>query len=1024
MPTYAATGFVLVILSAAAAGADDFPVVEDTEKSSPALTPQQALEALSLPEGFRATLFAAEPDVRQPIALATDSRGRLWVAENYSYAERERNFDDRFRDRILILEDTDQDGTFDRRTVFWDQGRRLTSVEIGYGGVWVLDAPRLLFIPDRDHNDQPDGEPIVMLDGWNDSRVRHNIVNGLRWGPDGWLYGRHGILATSTVGPPGSSPDQRIRMNCGIWRFHPVRHTFEVVCHGGTNSWGMDWDSNGEMFYINTVIGHLWHVVPGAYYRRMYGEHLRPNLYQVIEQTADHFHWDTTETWSDIRKLGVTKTTDEAGGGHAHSGMVIAQFPDWPEQYSQSVLTVNLHGRRLNRDTLHRHGATFTGRHAPDFIHTTDPWFRGVELHAGRHGELYIADWSDTGECHENDGVHRSSGRIFRITYRSTPQGATPPGDTARLRDLSSVELVDRLSANHEWQSRTVRRLLAERSAEGKDLSLSLARLLKQVRNGSPGTAIRALWTLHTLNAAREPVLVELLQHDREELRVAAVRMLSSHSTLAADTVKQLAGLSFSESSGLVLTHLASLLRTLPHEQRWALAEGLASQKRYREDRVLPLMIWYGIEPAVPGHPAAAIQLVNSTEISSLRRFIARRITGNIERNPEAVEQLLRLVKVTEPDTDLGSDLVQGMSMALRGWRKAPRPAGWNRFASLLSSHPSTGIQQQIRELSVVFGDGRALDLIEKIAFGNASVSERRAAIRTLVRARRAGLVGKLQNLLGNRDLAAEAIYGLAAFNTPETPELLVARFSGFRSAARAEAVNTLVSRPLYAQALLEAIQGGRIPRDAVSAFQIRQMQSFENASIGRQVSDIWPDLKQQSARATRQIRQLQKTLTDDVLSAADRSRGRALFAKSCANCHKLFGEGRSIGPDLTGAQRSNLNYLLENIVDPSATVSKNFQLTSVVLENGRVFNGVVLNRSEKILTLQTADRRVTIPVTDIDETRDSQLSLMPENQLRVMTDQEIQDLISYLMSPGQVPLPEKAAAGERQPASDQRPAR
>ena len=256
--------------------------------------------------------------MRQPIALATDSRGRLWVAENYSYAERERNFDNRFRDRIIILEDEDLDGSFDKRTVFWDKGRRLTSVEIGYGGVWVLDAPNLLFIPDRDGDDKPDGEPVVMLDGWNDSRVRHNIVNGLRWGPDGWLYGRHGILATSSVGPPGASPDQRTKINCGIWRFHPTRRTFEVVCYGGTNAWGMDWDSNGEPFYINTVIGHLWHIIPGAYYRRMYGEHFNPNVYRVIEQTADHFHWDTKERWSDIRKLGVTNTTDEAGGGHAH----------------------------------------------------------------------------------------------------------------------------------------------------------------------------------------------------------------------------------------------------------------------------------------------------------------------------------------------------------------------------------------------------------------------------------------------------------------------------------------------------------------------------------------------------------------------------------------------------------------------------------------------------------------------------------------------------------------------------------
>ena len=215
------------------------PVVPDTEKAPiPFMTPAESLKALKLPDGFTATMFAHEPDVRNPIGIATDERGRLWVAENYSYAEASLGWDDKLKDRVIILEDTDGDGKADKRKIFWDQGRRLTSVEIGYGGVWVLDAPKLLFIPDKNRDDVPDGEPIVMLDGWNDSAIRHNIVNGLRWGPDGWLYGRHGILQTSQVGRPGATADQRTPMNVGIWRFHPTRHTFEVVCNGTTNPWG------------------------------------------------------------------------------------------------------------------------------------------------------------------------------------------------------------------------------------------------------------------------------------------------------------------------------------------------------------------------------------------------------------------------------------------------------------------------------------------------------------------------------------------------------------------------------------------------------------------------------------------------------------------------------------------------------------------------------------------------------------------------------------------------------------------
>ena len=990
------------VLTNSALFADDFPKIENTEKGSPPLTPEQALKALQLPKGFHATLFAAEPDVRQPIALATDSRGRLWVAENYSYAERERNFDDRFRDRIIILEDEDLDGSFDKRTVFWDKGRRLTSVEIGHGGVWVLDAPNLLFIPDRDSNDKPDSEPIVMLDGWNNSRVRHNIVNGLRWGPDGWLYGRHGILATSSVGPPGASPDQRTKINCGIWRFHPTHRTFEVVCHGGTNAWGMDWDSNGEPFYINTVIGHLWHIIPGAYNRRMYGEHFNPNVYRVIEQTADHFHWDTKERWSDIRKLGVTNTTDEAGGGHAHCGMIIAQFPEWPKKYFHSVLTANLHGRRINRDTLHRHGATFTGKHAVDFIKTTDPWFRGVELHAGRHGELYIADWSDTGECHENDGVHRSSGRIFQVTYSRPAPDAPKQVPHLDLRELSSEQLTKSHEIDDEWRVRMSRLILAERAAAGNILTKEIAHLKWLVAEAEGKTQMRALWTIHAMGAADEKWLASLLKHDREEIVSAALRMLADVGVDSKTTLKRLEVLSLSDPSGLVLTYVASLLQRLPHEQRWQIAKALASRNQFADDRVLPLMIWYAIEEAVPANPPAAIQLAENTQIRMLREFIARRLTENIERNPEAVDQLLSGRLPTRGTIDV----INGMFTALKGWRQAPQPKKWDAYKDIVANTKDIDTVNRFRDLSIVFGDGRALEEVEKIAFGNAPVDERRAAIRSLVRARRKGIVPKLQNLLGNRELAATAIAGLAAFKTPETPGLLVKRFAGFRTGSRTEAINTLVSRASYAEVLLKAIQDGLVPKDEVSAFQIRQMQNFENETIAAKVNEIWPELKELTAEKKDQIAKWRTELTEDVLTMADRSRGRLVFSKSCANCHKLFGEGKTIGPDLTGAQRTNLNYLLENIVDPSATVSKNFQLSIVILEDGRNFSGVIVERKDKTVTIQTADRRVTIARDEIDETLESKLSLMPENQLKVMKPQDVRNLISYLMSPSQVPLP------------------
>jgi putative membrane-bound dehydrogenase-like protein len=393
----------------------EFPKVFDTEKTPGGPMPaEEAARTVELPPGFKCQVFAAEPHVQQPIAMAWDARGRLWIAECYTYAENPDRWNTTLRDRILIFEDADKDGRFDKRTVFWDEGVRLTSIEIGYGGVYALCAPNLLFLPDKNGDDVPDGPPQVLLDGFNFKTIGHNVVNGLRWGPDGWLYGRHGITDTSAIGAPGTPAEQRTRMNCGIFRWHPVKRTFEIVCQGGTNSWGMDWNGDGELFWINTVIGHLFHGIPGAYYDRMFGAHLNPHVYELIPQTADHYHWDhDAETWDTIRKGSVSAKTDTLGGGHAHVGCVIYNGGLWPAEYQDKLFTCNLHGNRINMDILERQGCGYVARHGTDFMKSKDKWFRGIDLSTGPDGNVYVIDWSDAGECHDNDGVHRTSGRIY-----------------------------------------------------------------------------------------------------------------------------------------------------------------------------------------------------------------------------------------------------------------------------------------------------------------------------------------------------------------------------------------------------------------------------------------------------------------------------------------------------------------------------------------------------------------------------------------------------------------------------------
>lgn len=991
----------------AAAAEPAFPEpTDDQPLTTPRTTPAEALARLQAPEGFRTSLFAAEPQVRQPIAATFDSRGRMWVAENYTYANVQKNYDLQFRDRIVILEDTDGDGDADKRSVFWDQAQRLTSVEVGFGGVWALAPPYLLFLPDEDGDDRPDGPPVVMLDGWDDSAARHNFVNGLKWGPDGWLYGRNGILATSLVGAPGATNDQRTPINCGMWRFHPVRRVFETVCSGTTNPWGHDWDDHGQLFFINTVIGHLWHVVPGAHFRRMYGEDLNPYAYELIEQTADHFHWDVAkEEWRDQRK-GVTEGTDKAGGGHAHSGLMFYLGDAWPSAYRGALFTVNLHGRRLNRERIERAGATYVGRHEPDFLKSDDPWFRAIDLLTGPDGGVYILDWSDIGECHENDGVDRSSGRIFKLDYAGSTDAARKPGPPLPLDRLAPTQLVKLQLHTNDWYVRQSRRLLQERHVRGEDLSEARRELEDLLAKHSDVTRrLRALWALHVTGGLAESRLLELLDDREEHVRLWAVQLLVE-SPPGDAAVAALVRRATAEKSGLVLTYLASALRRLPLADRLALAGPLVEHGELADDRVYPLMVWYGIEGAVAADPQRAVALLDRSRLPKVDRFTARRLAAQIDVRPAGPAALVARL-AAGPRRDSDRDLLLGLADGLRGWQKADAPAGWSELAARLAKSDDAEVRRLAQELSIVFGDGRAIDEVKRIAAdGGQPTASRRQAVRALAASRAPGLVDTFTPLLTDAALADEAVRGLAAVDPTGGADTLLSHYPRMNRVGRLAVVDSLAARRTTAARLLDAVESRVVARNEVSTFILRQIQLLGDEGLQSRIAKLWPELRLIAADRLATIAKYREQLTESRLAQADLTAGKKLYAEACGKCHKLFGEGGAIGPELTGAQRSNLNYWLENIVDPSAVVGAGFRMSVVELEDGRVLNGVVSPAASRTLYLQTPTEKMTLDRRQVVSIRESNLSLMPEAQLATWSSDQVRDLIGYLMSDGGRPAP------------------
>lgn len=998
------------------AGAEDFPTPKNTEKATTSpMAPDEVVKTAKLPPGFVLSVFAAEPDVQNPIAITTDERGRLWVAENYSWAGGGAGgFDPNQRDRIVVLEDSDGDGKHDKRTVFWDSARKLTSIEVGYGGIWAICLPNLLFIPDANRDDVPDSAPQIVLDGMNEGVVGHTPANGLKWGPDGWLYARHGIQATSSIGKPGSGESQRIKINTGIWRYHPTRGQVETVMHGMTNSWGYDFDQHGEQFVINTVIGHLWHAVPGAHVRRMYGVDMNPHAYQLIEQVADHVHWDTGESWGDVRK-GVTDKTSAAGGGHAHIGLMIYQGDNWPLEYRNLAYTLNLHGLRINSDKLVRQGAGYTAKHGPDLCSIKDQWFRGMDLITGPDGGVYIADWSDTGECHDHDGVHRTSGRIYKLTY-----GQPKPVPRFDLATRKATELVQLQLEANAWWPRQARRILAERAAKNRDqqdFNDGRAALVKHLIGSDINLRqrLRLMEALHAMGETGDSAFLHRTDVSDEHERAVRLRLmievctddqvgleLGRNKEVLEELLNRTAK---TDSSGLVQLYVASAMQRLPLDKRWPIAEALAAKPDFANDRMLPLMIWYGIEPTIPRDPARALALAKGSRIPLLTEFISRRLTLEIERDPATVDKLLELA-VSDGGSQ-GQSIITGMALALNGWQKAKAPAGWSQAADKFGKVDSQDLKRHLQGLSVVFGDGRGLNELRKLATdGGADPESRRQALRALLVSNPPDYVPALFNLLGDRAVMLEAIRGLARYDHPETPQQLLNRAGIYGVAERAEMINTLVSRPAYAKALLAALRNQKVSASEITAYHARQISLFEDEALTRDLTELWGEVRVTAAEKRTLIDQHKTQLTPQSLAKANLSDGRAMFQKTCANCHVLYGVGRKVGPDITGSNRKNLDYLLENILDPSASVGADFRAMTVVLDSGRVLTGMIIEQNERTLTLQTAQEPVTIDRKQIDEMKQTNLSVMPDGLLQNLTTEQIRDLVGYLMSTEQVPLP------------------
>jgi len=963
----------------------------------PVTGPERTLAQMHVPEGFKVELVVAEPDLHQPVAFTWDERGRLWVIEACSYPTKRPPGEG--LDKVVIFSDADGDGRFETRKVFAEGLNLASAIEVGYGGVWVGAAPELLFLPDRDRDDQPDGPPEVLLDGFG-FQDTHETLNSFLWGPDGWLYGNQGVFNTAYIGKPGAPHARRTELRAGVWRYHPTRHTFEIFAHGGSNPWGLDYDEFGQLFMTHCRSywgrGPTTHVLQGGQFWNQVNGNYAPFI--VADPPGDFPEFRNYLLASARYGHGAGGAgkpgSDAIYGGHAHVGTLIYQGDNWPEAYRGHLFTHNLGGHQINQQINQPLGSGFDTVHAGlDVFFCTDPKYVAVDLQTGPDGAVYSIDWYDPQHCHNpnTEQWDRSNGRVYRMQWQATYRPVQ-----VNLAARTDAELAALLNHPNAWYGRMARRLLHERAGAGALAADTRAELRRQIAAGqSLHARLSALWALHLTGGLTEADRRQLLQAPEPYLRGWTIQLAAEATGLDPAFPAACVRLARQDPSPVVRRFLASAVGRLPEAAAWELAEALAQHGEDRADRNLPFLLWHNLAPLCARDFARGFDLARRTPLPQLADWIywyAATLEGDALN--QAVASLENL-----HGTALRRRLA-GLWLALEPRANVPRPAAWSARAPDLYASPDVGIRRDAERLAAAFGDRTAFPGLRRtLADAKAGQAARQHAFALLSRAGDPDALPVFLQLLDDPDFRASAISVLARFDAPQIPAALLQRFGGFPPADRAAALNTLTRRVNFAVPLLEAVATGTIARDQLSAFHIRQLTDLKDAGVDRRVAATWGRIQTTPVEKRARIEQLEKTFTEAPLWAYDGRAGRAHFQALCGSCHKLGNTGTPLGPELTGAGKLGIRYFLENIIDPDAVIGADFQATLIVTTNDDLITGLVRAETSSAVTLQTITGVTVVPKAGIAQRTRSEKSLMPEGLLDSLNDREQIELLKYLIS-------------------------
>lgn len=964
---------------------------EKIEPAARPLAPSESARRFTVVDGLEMELVLSEPEIAQPLQVSFDERGRLWVVEYRQYPAPAgltlvshdqfwRAVYDRVpeppphgvcgADRISIHEDTNGDGLPDRHTVFVDGLNIATAAARGRGGVWVLNPPYLLFYPDRNDDDVPDGDPEVHLEGFG-LEDTHSVINSLRWGPDGWLYAAQGSTVSGRVRRPGAAQEPIHTLGQNIWRYHPEQRRYGVFSEGGGNAFGVEIDDRGRIFSgHNGGNTRGFHYVQGGYLQKGFEKHgqlSNPHAYGYFPQMPHNDAERFTHTFAIY-------------GGGALSGV-----------FDGRLFGIEPLQGRVVMAELQREGSTFRTRDVGFAVTSADPWFKPVDIKHGPDGALYVVDWYDFQVNHWRNyqgNMDAGNGRIYRLKAR----GARP----VRAEDLRSVpvgRLVALLGSPNRWARQTALRLLGDR----RDPS-AVPLLRQRLAESRNQEALEALWGLHLSGGFDADAARLALDHPHPAVREWAVRLLGDPASALPDgLLERWQELARRETDPEVRQQLAASARRLPTRQALAVLRELVRHDEDSRDARQPLMIWWALEAKAGTDRAAVVEWFRDAtlwERPLVRDHLLERVMRRFAQaaTPEDLAACTTLLGVA-PSRAQADRLLAGFEKAFEGRSMAGLPPD---LVAMLARAGGGSPALQLR----TGAPGAVDDALDKVADESVDAGQRTQLIQLLGERKEPRAVRSLLRACGSpkEPVQVAALGALRAFDGPQIAERAVSMLEGATNLVRTAALSLLTSRVGWSLQLARAVDGGRLKPTAVTLDAVRQMKRHDHPELAALMGKHWPATGQPtSADMEARIRDLAAIVRNGT---GDPYAGKKLFTAQCAACHKLFAVGGSIGPDLTPFRRDDLDSLLLSVVHPSAEVREGYENHLVETRDDRALSGFIVRQDKTVVVLRGLDGQdVVLPREEIVEMRPAGLSLMPEGLLDGMNETQIRDFFAYLRS-------------------------